>query len=60
LQSGVTEFVIHLGFADDELKSATRERDTWAPPGASAISISLPARNFATARRAKHQAHYLA
>ena len=29
LQSGVTEFVIHLGFADDELKSATRERDTW-------------------------------
>jgi len=29
LQPGVTEFVIHLGFADDELKSATLERDTW-------------------------------
>ena len=29
LQPGMTEFVIHLGFADDELKSATRERETW-------------------------------
>ncbi len=30
LQPGVTEFVIHLAFADDEMKAATRERDTWA------------------------------
>lgn len=29
LQSGVTEFVIHLAFADEEMKAATRERDTW-------------------------------
>jgi len=29
LQPGITEFVIHLGFADEEMKSATRERDTW-------------------------------
>ena len=29
LQPGVTEFVIHLAFADDEMIAATRERDTW-------------------------------
>jgi len=29
LEPGVTEFVIHLAFADDEMKAATRERDTW-------------------------------
>jgi chitin disaccharide deacetylase len=29
LQPGVTEFVIHLAFADNEMKAATRERDTW-------------------------------
>jgi predicted glycoside hydrolase/deacetylase ChbG (UPF0249 family) len=29
LQPGVTEFVIHLAFADDEMKAATRERNTW-------------------------------
>jgi chitin disaccharide deacetylase len=29
LQPGVTEFVIHLAFADGEMKAATRERDTW-------------------------------
>src|SRR5437762_5290806 len=28
LQPGITEFVIHLAFADDEMKAATRERDT--------------------------------
>jgi predicted glycoside hydrolase/deacetylase ChbG (UPF0249 family) len=29
LQPGVTEFVIHVAFADDEMKAATRERPTW-------------------------------
>jgi len=29
LQPGVTEFVIHLAFADEEMMAATRERDTW-------------------------------
>ena len=29
LPSGVTEFVIHLAYADSEMKAATRERDTW-------------------------------
>jgi chitin disaccharide deacetylase len=29
LKPGITEFVIHLAFADDEMKAATRERDTW-------------------------------
>jgi predicted glycoside hydrolase/deacetylase ChbG (UPF0249 family) len=29
LQPGVTEFVIHVAFADEEMMAATRERDTW-------------------------------
>jgi hypothetical protein len=29
LQPGVTEFVIHPGFDDEELRGATRERATW-------------------------------
>jgi len=29
LQPGVTEFVIHLAYADSEMKAATRERETW-------------------------------
>lgn len=29
LQPGVTEFVIHLAYDDDEMKAATRERATW-------------------------------
>jgi predicted glycoside hydrolase/deacetylase ChbG (UPF0249 family) len=29
LQPGVTEFVIHVAFANDEMTAATRERDTW-------------------------------
>ena len=29
LQPGVTEFVIHPGFDDEELRTATRERPTW-------------------------------
>jgi hypothetical protein len=29
LQPGVTVFIIHLAFEDDEMRAATRERDTW-------------------------------
>jgi len=29
LQPGVTEFVIHVAFDDEELRAATRERATW-------------------------------
>lgn len=29
LQPGVTEFVIHLAYDNDEMRAATRERDTW-------------------------------
>jgi chitin disaccharide deacetylase len=29
LQPGVTEFVVHPGYDDEELRAATRERSTW-------------------------------
>jgi predicted glycoside hydrolase/deacetylase ChbG (UPF0249 family) len=29
LQPGLTEFVIHVAFANEEMTAATRERDTW-------------------------------
>jgi len=29
LQAGVTVFIIHLAFDDEEMRAATRERDTW-------------------------------
>jgi chitin disaccharide deacetylase len=29
LQTGVTVFIIHLAFDDEEMRAATRERDTW-------------------------------
>ncbi|MDP9339329.1 MAG: polysaccharide deacetylase family protein [Acidobacteriota bacterium] len=29
LQPGVTEFVVHVAYNNDEMKAATRERDTW-------------------------------
>jgi predicted glycoside hydrolase/deacetylase ChbG (UPF0249 family) len=29
LQPGITEFVIHVGFDNEELRAATRERATW-------------------------------
>jgi chitin disaccharide deacetylase len=29
LKPGVTEFVIHPGYDDDELRATTRERSTW-------------------------------
>jgi predicted glycoside hydrolase/deacetylase ChbG (UPF0249 family) len=29
LQPGVTVFIIHLAFDDNEMRAATRERDTW-------------------------------
>ena len=28
-QPGITEFVIHVGFDNEELRAATRERATW-------------------------------
>jgi hypothetical protein len=29
LQPGVTVFIIHLAFDDEEMRAATRERDSW-------------------------------
>jgi len=29
LQAGVTVFIIHLAYDDEEMRAATRERDTW-------------------------------
>jgi predicted glycoside hydrolase/deacetylase ChbG (UPF0249 family) len=29
IQPGVTEFIVHLGYANEELRAMTRERDSW-------------------------------
>ena len=42
LAPGVTEFVIHPGYDDDELRAATRERPHGVQPGDNATTISLP------------------
>jgi len=53
LQPGVTEFVIHLAFADDEMKAATRDRDTWGAAWRQRDFDFFTARNFATCFRSR-------